>query len=90
MAEDDALKMNDIKSLEQFKDLIDTGYEIEFILNNKHWLLEPDQDETDFSPKRELASDDNVKKFNNTDEVLKYQIDGQRLADSWSKITKIE
>ncbi|MDF7683514.1 hypothetical protein PT287_08380 [Lactobacillus sp. ESL0679] len=82
--------MNSIKSLNQFKDLIDTGYEIEFTLNDKHWLLEPAQDEPDFSPKRELACDNEVKKFNSTDEVLDYQIDNQRLADLLPKMTKVE
>lgn len=34
--------MSKIKSLTQFRELIETVYEIEFTLNNQRWLLEPD------------------------------------------------
>lgn len=83
--------MDEITSLVQFRDLIDTGYEIEFVLNNKHWLLEPDQKAPDFSERRTLACNDTdyIEKFNNTDEVLNHKINGEKLSNLWSKMREV-
>lgn len=69
--------MSKIKSLTQFRELIETGYEIEFTLNNQRWLLEPDQTADDFSEKRELGCGNYIKKFKNIKEVLDFEIDGK-------------
>lgn len=53
--------MSKIKSLTQFRELIETVYEIEFTLNNQRWLLEPDQTADDFSEKRELGCGNYIK-----------------------------
>lgn len=51
--------MDEITSIEQFRDLFDTGYEIEFVLNNKHCFLEPNQGVSNFSERRTLVGNDN-------------------------------
>lgn len=69
--------MSKIKSLTQFRELIETVYEIEFTLNNQRWLLEPDQTADDFSEKRELGCGNYIKKFKNIKEVLDFEIDAK-------------
>ena len=83
--------MQNLKSLNQFKELIDIGYEINFILNSKHWLVEPDQDASELSRKRELVSTDQnnldfIAKFKNTNDFLNYEIDGKKIKDNWQNI----
>ena len=78
-----------IKSLAQFRDLIETGYEIEFTLNNRRWLLEPDPNAPDFSERRELGSGNYIKKFKNINEVLNFEIDGKKLSELYSKFDDV-
>lgn len=82
--------MKYIKSLKQFKEIIDTGYELEFVLNGKHWLIEPDQGAAEFSPRRELICNDNnfIKKFENTHELLNYKINGFSLSENWKNMSE--
>ena len=87
--------MNNLKSLDQFKELIDIGYEINFALNGKGWLIEPDQNATEFSKRRVIVSTepnnyDFIKKFKNTAELLDYRLNGKAIKDQWKNITNIE
>ena len=82
--------MSKIKSLAQFRDLIETGYEIEFNLNNQRWLLEPDQNAAYFTERRELGSGDYVKKFKDTNEVLNFEIDGKKLSELYPKMDNVQ
>lgn len=86
--------MKNFDSLDQFKERIDTGYEIEFTLNGHGWLIEPDQDATEFSERREISSTDPnnyeyIKKFKDTAGVLDFKIEGKKIVDQWREITNI-
>ncbi|WP_297816585.1 hypothetical protein [uncultured Lactobacillus sp.] len=87
--------MKKLQSLDQFREFIDTGFEIEFTLNGKGCLIEPDQDAEEFSPRRELASTeqnnlDYIKKFKDTNAVLEFKIEGKTIKDQWRNISNIE
>lgn len=86
--------MSKIKSLAQFRELIETGFEIgfeiEFTLNNRRWLLEPDPNAPDFSQRRELGSGDYIKKFKNINEVLNFKIDGKKLSELYPNMTNVQ
>lgn len=82
--------MSKIKSLTQFRELIETVYEIEFALNNQRWLLEPDQTADDFSEKRELGCGNYIKKFKNIKEVLDFEIDGKKLSELYPEMRNVE
>lgn len=87
--------MKKLKSLNQFQNLIDIGYEIKFKLNGKDWLIEPDQTAAEFSERRELVSTergnyDFVKKFKDTDELLAYKLNNKTIKDQWKLITDID
>ncbi|CCI85080.1 hypothetical protein FC52_GL000608 [Lactobacillus pasteurii DSM 23907 = CRBIP 24.76] len=87
--------MDNLDSLKQFQELIEIGYEVQFKLNNKRWLVEPDQDAPEFSEKRQLISTeadnlDFIKKFKDTSEFLNYSICGKVIKDSWKEITDID
>lgn len=89
-----AKNMKNFKSLNQFRDLVDTGYEIQFTLNGRRWLIEPDSEAPDFSDKRELIANDLLssvsnRKFKDTDDFLNYKIDGKSVKEQWNKITDI-
>lgn len=80
-----------LKSLDQFKELIEVGYEINFNLGGKHWLIEPDQKAPDFSPKRELVSTDQddldfIAKFQDADDFFNYEISDKKIKDNWQNI----
>lgn len=80
-----------LKSLDQFKELIKIGYEIQFTLDNKHWLVEPDQQAPDGSSKTVLASTDQdnldfIARFKNIDDFFNYEIDGKKIKDNWQNI----
>lgn len=80
-----------LKSLDQFKELIEIGYEIQFTLDNKHWLVEPDQQAPDGSPKTVLVSTDQdnldfIARFKNIDDFFNYEIDGKKIKDNWQNI----
>ena len=83
--------METLKSLDQFRELLEIGYELNFTLGGKHWLVEPDQQAPDSSPKTVLVSTDQdnldfIARFKNIDDFFNYEIDDKKIKDNWQNI----
>lgn len=85
--------MNDgFSSLEQLKEALEMRCEIEFTLNGRNWLLEPDQDAPDLSSNLQLVCNDEgmsefLVKFTNANDFLNYKIGDEKMKDLWHSIT---
>ena len=78
-----------VKNLNWFKDLIDTGYEVQFTLGGTHFLAEPDQQAPDDSERCVLANNDNLDEihyFNNVDELVDFSINHKPLKQQMGDI----
>lgn len=85
--------MNDgFNSLEQLKEALEMRCEIEFTLNGRNWLVEPDQDAPDLSSNLQLVCNDEdmsefLVKFKDADDFLNYEIDDKKIRLSWDNMT---
>ena len=69
--------MNDgFSNLEQLKEALEMRCEIEFTLNGRNWLVEPDQDMSEF-----------LVKFKDPDDFLNYKIGDKKIKDVWHSMT---
>jgi hypothetical protein len=78
------------KSLDEFKELVEIGYELQFVLRGTCWLIEP-SDHGIESRHLCIACDpekeDFLVEFKDTEEFLNYRINGKRIRDQWEDIT---
>lgn len=78
------------KNLAEFKELVEIGYELQFVLRGTCWLVEPGKHGID---SRELCIEYDSEKenflveFTDTEEFLNYKINGKRIRDQWGDIT---
>jgi len=85
--------MNDgFSSLEKLKEALEMRCEIEFTLNGRSWLVEPDQDAPDLSSNLQLVCNDEgmsefLVKFKDTDDFLNYKIGDKKIKDVWHNMT---
>lgn len=78
------------KSLDEFKELVEIGYELQFVLRGTCWLVEPSDygiDSRHLCIACDPEKEDFLVEFKDTEEFLNYKINGKQIRDQWEDIT---